>query len=135
MATPFRANFVSTTEHGGAVRVGLEVNWKLSAGDPNITRAIDQTVNATIAACVARASKPSGHPRWRNRTFAAQRSVRRITPAKGRQPGDWGSRGVFYAFFLERNYGPWLRWAQGIEVRRLPARLRTALNTVFRQIA
>ena len=69
-------------------------------------------VNEVMSDCAIESKRH--HPGWQNRSTTAEGSVQILSFARfvGRRVvGVWGSRGVFYAIYLEARHGPWLRAA------------------------
>lgn len=84
----------------------FKINWRGKQVTDEMRDAAAWSINETMNDCLKHFKRASGHPGWNNITFNAQNSVK-ITKNAGRNDlvGEWGSTGVNYFMYLEKNHG------------------------------
>lgn len=108
--------------------MAVKITWR---GD-EVVRAVEQAaklgIDQTMSACVIDAKQ--NHPGWKNRTGAAEGSMRMIEQAKGQGSqivGKWGSIGIVYMLFLEFIHGSALRTSADRNYPTLMGRIKANL--------
>lgn len=99
------------------------MNWR---GDEVTSRVLDAAaygINHTMGDCVRYAQ--ANHPGWKNITSTAQNSIRIQRHAYPTSLyGEWGSTGVNYFRYLEKNHGNALQNSADVNYRLLPVYIR-----------
>ena len=106
----------------------MKLRWNGKQVSKNVEAAAKRGIDKTMAAAVISAKR--GHGGWKNRTGAAEASVRIVQFAKRYRKGAvgiWGSADIDYVIWLELKHGSFLRNAAARNYRRLAANIRAAL--------
>lgn len=106
------------------------IKWNGDQVERAVLAAAKLGIDQTMSACVIDAKQ--NHPGWRNRTGAAEGSMRIIREARkidneNGAIGRWGSKGIFYMIWLELNHGSALRSSADRNYPSLKGRIKANL--------
>lgn len=107
----------------------MSLKWRGDQVKKKVLAATKWGIDKTMSEAVIHAKR--NHPGWRNRTGAAEGSVRIVREAQVRGKhvvGVWGSTGINYVIWLEFKQGSFLRTAGDAVYPRLRGHIRSRLK-------